>query len=90
MPRVLPTPLPVGCEGEHAGDETDDAVGSLGFEEGTMTTVMEDDKGSNHEQATENGWRDAEPKRDVFQEIDRNPNGKKRNEGVDQLSLIHI
>lgn len=85
MPRMLPTPLPVRCEGEYAGDETDDAVGSLGFEEGAMTAVMEDDEGSNHEQTTQNSWWNAEPKRDVFQEINGDPNGKQRNKGVDQL-----
>ena len=50
-----------------------------------MTAIMEDDEGSNHEQTAENGWWNAKPKRDVFQEINGNPNGKKRNKCVDQL-----
>ena len=85
MPCVFPTPLPIRCEGERPGDETDDAVGSLGFKERAMTAIMEDDEGSNHEQTAENGGWNAKPMRDVFQEINGDPNGKKRNKCVDQL-----
>ena len=85
VPCVFPTPLPIRCESEHTGDKTNDAVGSFGFKERAMTAIVEDDESSNHEQATENSWRNAEPERDVFQEINGNPNGENRNEGVDQL-----
>ena len=50
-----------------------------------MTTVMEDDEGSNHEEAPEHGNWKAQPKRDVFQEIEGDPYGKNGDKGVDQL-----
>ena len=85
MPSVFPTPLSVWSKREQTRYKTNDAVRFFGFEERTMTTVMEDDEGSNHKQATKHGNWKAQPKRDVFQEIEGNPYGKNGDKGVDQL-----
>jgi hypothetical protein len=85
VPSVFPTPLSVWSKREQTRYKTNDAVRFFGFEERTMTTVMEDDEGSNHKQAPKHGNWKAQPKRDVFQEIEGNPYGKNGDKGVDQL-----
>lgn len=85
MAGMFPTPLTVGGEREHAGDEADNAVGALGFEKRTVSTVVEDDEGTNKEETTQECRWDAKPQGDVFEEIQRHPDGRDGNQGVHDL-----
>ena len=85
MACMLPTPLTVRGEGEHPGDEAYRSVRTLGFEEGTVTAIMEDDERSNEKQSTQQGRWNGEPKRDVLQKVDADPNGCNGDQGVHDL-----
>ena len=47
--RMFPTPVVVGCENGHAGNETKDIIGLLRLEKGSVTTIMENNKGTDEE-----------------------------------------
>ena len=85
MAGMFPTPLSVRREGEHTGDETNNAVGALGFEKRTVAAIMEDDEGANKEQPPKECRWNAEPQGDVLEEIQRYPNGRNGDQGVDDL-----
>ena len=82
---MLPTPHPIGCKRQKTGDEPDNAVRTLGFEERTVPTIVEDDERTNQEQPTEQGERNAVQQGDVFEEVAGHPNGCDGNQGVDDL-----
>ena len=82
---MLPTPHSVGRKRQKTGDEPDNAVRTLGFEERTVPTIVEDDERTNQEQPTEQGERNAVQQGDVFEEVAGHPNGCNGNQGVDDL-----
>ena len=85
MAGMFPTPLSVRREGEHTGDEANNAVGALGFEKRTVSAIVEDDESTNKEETTQERQRDAKPQGDVFEEIQRHPNGRNGDQGVHDL-----
>ena len=82
---MFPTPLSVRSEGEHTGDEANNAVGALGFEKRTVSAIVEDDEGTNKEKTTQECRWDAKPQRDVLEEIQRHPDGRNGDQGVHDL-----
>ena len=82
---MFPTPLSVRREGEHTGDEANNAVGALGFEKRTVSAIVEDDESTNKEETTQERQRDAKPQGDVLEEIQRHPNGRNGDQGVHDL-----
>ena len=85
MTSVLPTPHPVRRERQQTGDESDDTVRPLGFEERTVPTIVEDDERANKKQPAEQSERNTVQQRDVFEEVAGHPNGRNGNKRIDDL-----
>ncbi len=61
MERVLPAPVVVGRERQHAGDETPDVIGRAGLEERSVTAVVEDDEDPDEHPAGQDHQGQSEP-----------------------------
>ena len=85
MTSVLPTPHPVRRERQQTGDESDDAVRPLGFEERTVPTIVEDDERANKKQPAEQSKRNTVQQGDIFEEVAGHPNGRNGNKRIDDL-----
>ena len=51
---MLPPPVMVGSEGERPGDKSPEIVGSSGFENRSVSTVMKDDEDPDEQSPGEN------------------------------------
>ncbi len=87
---VLPTPVVIGRQDDHPGDEAPDGIRRLRFEIRTVPAVVSDDESPNHEPARENRAAERHPvihraDRRAQAEIHEPPEGDVGDEGIDNL-----
>ena len=61
MDRMVVLPAIIRGEVQKGGDPTDEVIRLLGFEEGTMSTIVEDDKGPHQEARCRERQRKRDP-----------------------------
>lgn len=78
-------PCIVGREREDAGENTDNVIRLLRFEERAVSAVMKDDEHAHHEQRGKKRKQQRQPVRDVEATIGEIPEDEKRGDAVEHL-----